>query len=176
MKRLLGIAAMCVMAATLVYAQSPTADPVSSTLRQVLDRYSNNLVATAEEVPADKYTYHPTPAQMTFGQTMLHVADVNNFACSKVTGDSAPERLKINDTDKDKLVEALKASMDFCKKAFTKLSDAKLGEPVTMFNGRQGTRFSAALEVTNDLIDHYAALAVYLRLNDLLPPTAKGKK
>ena len=176
MKRLLWMAVICMTAATIAHAQAPATDPVSSTLRQVLDRYSNNLVATAEEVPVEKYGYHPTPAQMTFGQTMLHVADVNNFACSKVTGDTAPERLKIGDTDKDKLVAALKASMDFCKQAFTKLTDVKLGDPVTMFNGRQGTRFSAALEVTNDLIDHYAALAVYMRLNDLLPPTAQRKK
>ena len=92
-----------------------------------------------------------------------------------MTGDAAPERLKIGDTEKDKLVAALKASMDLCKQAFTKLTDAKLGEPVTMFNGRPGTRFSAALEVTNDLIDHYAALAVYMRLNDMLPPTAQKR-
>lgn len=176
MKRLAWMAVICLLAATVADAQSSAADPVSATLRQVLERYSNNLVATAEEVPADKYGYHPTPAQMTFGQTMLHVADVNNFACSKVIGDAAPERLKIGETDKDKLVEALKASMDFCKQAFAKLTDAKMGDPVTMFNGRQGTRFSAALEVTNDLIDHYAALAVYLRLNDLLPPSAQRKK
>ena len=176
MKRLVWMTVIYLMAATIVHAQSPAADPVSSTLRQVLERFANNLVATAEEVPADKYSYHPTPAQMTIGQTMQHVADVNNFACSKVTGDPAPERLKISETDKAKLEEALKASMDFCKQAFAKLTDAKLGDPVTMFNGRQGTRFSAALEVTNDLIDHYAALAVYLRLNDLLPPTAQRKK
>jgi len=37
-------------------------------------------------------------------------------------------------------------------------------------------RIAAALEVTNDLIDHYAALAVYQRLTDLLPPTAQPKK
>ena len=176
MKRLVWMAVICLMAATIVHAQSPTADPVSSTLRQVLDRYANNLVATAEQAPVEKYSYHPTAAQMTIGQTMLHVADVNNSACSKVTGDPAPERVKINDTDKDKLVEALKSSMDFCKQAFVKLTDAKLGDSITMFNGRQGTRFSAALEVTNDLIDHYAALAVYLRLNDMLPPTAQRKK
>src|ERR1035437_3538842 len=102
MKRLAWMAVICLLAATVADAQSSAADPVSSTLRQVLERYSNNLAATAEEVPADKYGYHPTPAQMTFGQTMLHVADVNNFACSKVIGDPAPERLKISETDKDK--------------------------------------------------------------------------
>ena len=176
MKRFVWMAVFCLVAAVSARAQSPAADPISSTLRQVLERFANNLVATAEQVPVEKYSYHPTPAQMTIGQTMSHVADVNNRACSIVTGDAAPERLKIGDTEKDKLVAALKASMELCKQAFAKLNDAKLGDPVTMFNGRKGTRFSAALEVTNDLIDHYAALAVYLRLNDLLPPTAQRKK
>ena len=175
MKGSLCLAVICLLAPRIGRAQSAAVDPVSSTLRQVLDRYSKNLVATAEEVPADKYSYHPTPAQMTIGQSVGHVAEVNNFACSKVADASAPEQPKISETDKDKLVEELKASMDFCKQAFAKLTDAKLGDPVTMGRG-QSTRFAAALEVTNDLIDHYAALAVYLRLNGLLPPTAQPKK
>jgi hypothetical protein len=82
---------------------------------------------------------------------------------------------KLNETDKDKLVAELKASMDICKQAFSKLTDSTLGDLVPWFGGRQVPRVSAALEVTNDLIDHYAALAVYLRLNGLLPPTAQRK-
>ena len=66
--------------------------------------------------------------------------------------------------------------MAFCKQAFSKLNDANLGESVSWFGGGKVTRFEAALEVTNDLIDHYAALAVYLRLNGLLPPTAQTKQ
>jgi hypothetical protein len=133
-------------------------------------------VAAAEEMQADKYAYHPTPAQMTFGAIMQHVAQVNNGACAQVAGMEAPETQKIPDTEKDKLVAQLKTSMDFCKQAFSKLSDAKMADPVTLFGRRQTNRFGAALEVTNDLIDHYAAVAVYLRLNDMLPPSAQPKK
>ena len=180
MKRLLWRAVICLVASLVAaisgQAQSSAVDPVTSTLRQVLERFSNNLVASAEEMPADKYSYHPTPAQLTFGRTMEHVAEVNNFACSKVADVPAPEQPKISETDKDKLVEALKASMDFCKQAFAKLTDAKLGDTVTLNRGRQAPRIAAALEVTNDLVDHYAAIAVYLRLNGLLPPTAQPKK
>jgi hypothetical protein len=31
------------------------------------------------------------------------------------------------------------------------------------------------MEVTNDLIDHYATLSVYLRIHGLLPPSAQKK-
>ena len=178
MKRLIlmGIVLFCLVAPMPSRAQNAAENPVSTKLRQILDSYSKNLVATAEVMPAEKYSYHPTPEQMTFGKSIDHVAEVNNFACSKISGVSAREGAKLNETDKDKLVEALKASMDFCKQAFSKLADSNLGEMVPWFGGRQVPRVSAALEVTNDLIDHYAALAVYLRLNGLLPPTAQRKQ
>jgi hypothetical protein len=176
MKRLILMAVICFVAPMAAWAQGPAANPVSAKLRQILDEYSRNLVATAEEMPVDKYGYHPTPEQMTFGKSIDHVAEVNNFVCSKISGVAAPEGSKLNDTDKDKLVEELKASMDFCKRAFSKLSDTNLGESVLWFGGRQVPRVSAALEVTNDLIDHYAALAVYLRLNGLLPPPPAAQR
>lgn len=175
MHRLVWLAVICCVAPVAGWAQNRMADPVSSVLRQVLDSNAKNLVAAAEEFPMDKYTYHPTPEGMTVGNTMAHIAQVNNFACSTVGGVAAPAQTKVGETDKAKLVEGLKASMDFCRRAFSGLTDAKLGDSVPGFGGRPSTRFEAALEVTNDLIDHYATLSVYLRINGLLPPTAQKK-
>jgi len=176
MKRLIWLTVICFVTPLAGWAQNTTADPVSSQLRRVLDREAKNLVAAAEEFPLDKYTYHPTPEAMTVGNTIEHITQVNNSACSKVGGVAAPEQAKVGETDKDKLVEALKASMDFCRQAFSGLTDTKLGESVPWFGGRQATRFAAAMEVTNDLIDHYATLSVYLRINGMLPPTAQKKQ
>ncbi len=176
MKRLIWMAVICLAAPIAARSQGPAPNPVSTKLRQILDDYSKFLVATGEVMPAEKYGYHPTPEQMTFGKSIDHVAEVNNFACSKISGVAAPEGAKLNETDKAKLVEELKASMDLCKQAFSKLTDSNLGDMVPWFGGRKVARVSAALEVTNDLIDHYAALAVYLRLNGLLPPTAQRKQ
>ncbi len=176
MKRLIWMAVICLAAPMAARSQGPAPNPVSTKLREILDDYSKFLVATGEVMPAEKYSYHPTPEQMTFGKSIDHVAEVNNFACSRISGVAAPEGAKLNETDKAKLVEELKASMDLCKQAFSKLTDSNLGDMVPWFGGRKVARVSAALEVTNDLIDHYAALAVYLRLNGLLPPTAQRKQ
>jgi DinB superfamily len=176
MKQLIFLAIICLIAPTVAMAQDSEANPLSATARETFDQYAKNLVATAEEMPAAKYDYHPTPEQMTFGKTIEHVAEVNNFACAKASDLPAPQGPKATEADgKEKLVAGLKASMDFCAKAFSTLTDTKLAEPVTIFGGRRTTRLGAALEVTDDLIDHYAALAVYLRLNELLPPTAQKK-
>jgi uncharacterized damage-inducible protein DinB len=176
MKRLVWLALICFVTPLTAQAQNTKTDPVSTELRRVLDNYAKNLVAAAEEFPADKYGYRPTPAQMTVGETMAHIAEVNNFSCSKVAGSAMPKAGKAEETDKDTLVEGLKASMDFCRQAFAGLTDAKMGDSVPWFRGRETSRYAAAMEVTNDLIDHYATLSTYLRLNGMLPPTAQKKQ
>jgi hypothetical protein len=42
-------------------SQGSAASPAANAVRRTLDRYSQNLVATAQEMPAEKYGYHPTP-------------------------------------------------------------------------------------------------------------------
>jgi hypothetical protein len=69
----------------------------------------------------------------------------------------------------------LKASFDFCERAFAQLEDAKLGDEVTLtFNGnaRKVTRVNMVLGHALDMADHYSQIANYMRLNNLIPPTA----
>jgi uncharacterized damage-inducible protein DinB len=175
MKRLFCLALVCMFAPIAAMAQDATANPLSATLRRVFDREAKNLIATAEEMPVDRYKYSPTPEQMSFGKSIAHVAEVNNMACSQFSDAPAPSGAKLTETDsKEKLVEGLKASMDYCANAYSSLTDSKLSEMVTFF-GRKATRLAVVLEVSNDLIDHYSALAVYLRLNGMLPPSAQRK-
>ena len=48
-------------------ASAPETNPVSNAVRFSVERASKNMVAAADEMPADKYGFHPTPAQMTSG-------------------------------------------------------------------------------------------------------------
>jgi hypothetical protein len=52
----------------------------------------------------------------------------------------------------------------------------KLGDEVTLFGGRKGTKAAAVIALTSGWADHYSAAAMYLRLNGLVPPTAKPKE
>jgi hypothetical protein len=146
-------------------------EPVSSRLRQVLDCYSGGLIEIAAEVPADKYTAQRILGE-TVGHNVGHVAFISSFACAKISGLTAPKPPKVaGEADKDGMVKWFKSSMEFCKRAFSKLSDARLGESVRWdgFNpsypevdvGASVTRYSAALWVTNVLIERYGAFAGY---------------
>jgi hypothetical protein len=160
--------------ATALTAQK---DPVTSTVKEIMPRQQKNLIAAAEAMPADKYSYKPTPEQITFGHLMMHIATSNNGLCSKIGDVAAPKTEDLKDTDgKDKLVAALKASFDFCGTVLTKADDSKLGDAMELWKGHQGTRASALIALTNDWADHYSAAAMYLRLNGMLPPSAQGKK
>jgi len=70
-------------------------------------------------------------------------------------------------------VAALKASFDFCSDALAKMDDSRLAETTEIFSGRQGSRARASMILAGAWADHYAEAAMYLRLNGVLPPTAK---
>jgi hypothetical protein len=127
-------------------------------------------------MPADKYGFKPTPAQMSFAHLVGHITHSNDALCSSISGSAAPQR-QVSETDpKEKLVAALKASFDFCSTALSQFSDAKIADEVTLNGGHKTTKAAAVIALTSDWADHYSAAAMYLRLNGLLPPTAKAKE
>jgi hypothetical protein len=168
----------CAVAAPVASAAAQSqANPVSAALRSDLQRSQRNLVAAAEAMPADKYGFKPTPAQMSFGQLVLHVAGTNDFMCATISGAKAPERAKLEPTAaKDVLVGRLKESFDYCTTSLTPVDDSKLGNEVPFFGGRKISLGGAMMDLAADWADHYGASAIYLRLNGILPPTAKGAK
>jgi uncharacterized damage-inducible protein DinB len=170
-------AALMPLAASARQEAAPEANPVSSALRAIVARESKVVVAAAEEMPADKYSYHPTPEQMTFGKLVAHMATSNVGLCSTISGLPAPKSEPLKETDpKDKLVEALKASFDFCTQSLAGLDDSKLGEPLPFFGDRTAPRATLMFVLAADFSDHYSTAASYLRLNGLLPPTAQPRK
>jgi uncharacterized damage-inducible protein DinB len=149
------------------------ANPVSTAVKNQLPRFSKNMVAAAEAMPADKYGFKPTPEMNSFAHLVMHIAQSNNGLCSKISGAAAPDA-KMADTDpKDKLVAALKASFEYCASALEKVDDSKLGEQMMLFGNHPFSRAGVLIILSDDWYDHYGAQAVYLRLNGILPPTAQ---
>jgi hypothetical protein len=175
-------AGLCVVVALFAGAASahqdaaPVANPVSATVKSQLPRFAKNMVAAAEAMPAEKYSFKPTPEMNTYAHLVMHSAQANYGLCSKISGTPAPE-VTITDTDgKDKLVAALKSSFDFCTTALSAADDSKLGDPMTLGPNRQSTRAGTMILLSDEWFDHYGTQAVYLRLNGILPPSAQPPK
>jgi DinB superfamily len=163
-------------AATSAQTTAPVQNPVSSVLRTLLPRQQKNILAAIDAMPADKFSYKPTPDQMSFAHLVVHITGSNNSLCAKVADMAAPKVEELKETDsKDKLLAAARASFDFCAEALANVDDSKLGDHVD-FGFAQGPRAMADIFLASGWADHYAAAAMYLRLNGILPPTAQPKK
>lgn len=150
------------------------ANPVSDAFRDNAKAAGTNLIAAAEEFPADKYSYKPTPSQMSVGAIVVHLIQGNDYLCGSIGGMKAPERTKVAATDsKETLVARLRETFAFCDQALASLNDSNLGEQLPFFGGRKMTRAAIMTLTTGDWADHYSQYANYLRLNGMLPPTAK---
>ena len=161
------------LAAVLLSACAWAQNPVSDALRNDVPRWQKNTIGAAEEMPADKYGYKPTEAQVPVGHWVSHATAANNIICSRLTGATAPDA-GVKETDpKDKLIDALKKSFDYCTAQLPKLQDSQMGEEIDWFGGRKITKGAAVLALSADWADHYSQMSSYLRLNGLLPPTAK---
>lgn len=148
-------------------------NPVSDTFRTYVTHNGKNLLEAAEAMPADKYTYKPTPAQWSFGQIVVHIAGDNHITCSAIAGVMPVPPPKISATaPKETQVAALKSSIAFCESAVAKVTDAMLGDSVTYYDSR-ALRIDPLVGLVMDWSDHYGQQAGYLRLNGILPPTAK---
>ena len=173
MKKALSIAAMLSLTVFVAFAQ--VKNPVTTALKEIQSGRQKNIIAAAEAMPADKYSYKPTADQSTFAHLMAHTAEANYAFCGAASGDTA-KKGKVSEADsKDVLSKAVKDSFAYCEAALGKVDDSNLGQTVTLFDS-QTTRGAALIRMAAAWSDHYAAAAMYLRLNNLLPPSAAKLK
>ena len=171
-----GAARQAAPAASAPPDMTPVANPVSGFVKAGVARYQKNMVAAAEAMPAEKYSFKPSPEMNSFGHLVMHIAQSNNTFCAKISGQAAPDA-KIAESDpKDKLVAVMKDSFAFCSTALANVDDSKLGEQLMLFGNRPISRGGALVALGGSWTDHYATEAIYLRLNGILPPTAQPPK
>ncbi|HEX5385518.1 MAG TPA: DinB family protein [Gemmatimonadales bacterium] len=169
--------ALCCLTGTAAAQDGAPASPVSDAFRATAERDAKNLTAAAEEMPAAKYGFKPTAAQMTFGGVIAHLIEGNDYLCSRISGEDPPKREELAKTAKKaELVSRLKETFDFCTSSLANVHDGDLDAKVKLFGDREFSKASAMFITAQDWADHYSQLAVYLRLNRLLPPTAKKKQ
>jgi hypothetical protein len=167
-------------------AQQPNtspANPITAVFRGRTMALQRNLAQAFDSIPESKFGFKPTPAQQTIGYIAQHLVNDNYIFCNQfgsMKGTRAAKDTATADSvkatwPKDTLVARLKESFDFCEQAFAQLDDAKLADQITVTfgaNSRTLTRAAMVLGHVIDMADHYSQLANYMRLNNILPPTA----
>ena len=165
----------------------PAAEPsnaVSKTFDQQLSMIEREIVPLAEAMPADKYDFVPTAGEFkksrTFGQQTSHVAAVIYAVSAKVLGEKAPTDMGQNENGpaslktKEDIVKYLKDSFAYGHKATAMLTSENLTEMIdSAFGKNKVPRLSMATVPVWHSFDHYGQMAIYARMNGIIPPASR---
>jgi uncharacterized damage-inducible protein DinB len=182
MARLVQLALLLAVAAAPAAAQTPqpvpaaagTANALSTTLKQLYDGVTRNVVEAAEKMPADQFAFKPTPEVRSFGEMVGHVADSFYSYCSRANQATSPsaESVEKTKTTKADLVTALKAAQAYCDGVYGAMTDAKA---MTLVKAGQNEVPAVRLLIQNvsHTNEHYGNLVTYMRLKSLVPPSTE---
>jgi hypothetical protein len=148
----------------LVNAQNLTA-----AMQRYFTGVSKNLEASADAMPADKYSFRLTPDQMTFGQWLIHSIDRNYNDCATLKGEPVPDSAKQSAALKDKaeISKALKDSFDYCAAALQTVDDQKL-----IASSQMSYAFMHIAVHNNEI---YGNIVGYMRSSGIVPPSTAAR-
>src|SRR4051812_32375139 len=132
------------------------------------------LVKTAEAMPAEKFSFKPTPAQRDFGGHVMHIAQINMMVLKTLGGKSAAPAINEKATSKADTIKAMSETFDYGTALLNEQTDQSMAASV---QGPPWMGPSTRARIIAFLIGHtqdtYGQMVVYLRLNGLVPPASQ---
>ena len=137
---------------------------------------SQQLIALAEAIPADKYSWRPAPGVRSVSEVYMHIA-MSNFYLLSVTGPKMPADLTSIDqertvTKKAEVISWLKRSLHAVKTARAQLKPGDLERKVRI-EDKTVTVDGMYLRIIVHANEHMGQLVAYARMNGIVPPWSK---
>lgn len=145
-----------------------------------LERLQKKFVDLANAVPADKFTWRPSPDSRSFAEVFLHVAN-ERYGILSLMGATPPSDLDRKNfekktTDRDKIIAELNRSWDFARKAINGMSNADFAKLLPKL-GPQANAGDVVYILVADAHEHLGQSIAYARMNGIVPPwTVEAQK
>jgi uncharacterized damage-inducible protein DinB len=166
--------------ATTAPAASTAAAPASQVLRDLRTDWQaqkDTMVKIADAMPEAKFGYKSTPPQRNYGEQIMHVA-LTNVELLKALGGKAAAPAFTAESVKTKadMLKAMADSYDYGSALLDEESEATIGQPLKDAPSFLGpsTRARIYWTLLAHTMDIYGQMAVYLRLNGIVPPASRG--
>ena len=155
--------------------RAQTANPLSADVVRAYSEVKNNILRSAEKMPAENYDFRPAPRVRTFGQILGHIAQEQYlYFCAPVKGEQKSVDVERTKTTKSDLIAALKDSFAYCDAVYNKMTDAEVTGIVNT-GGSQSMKLRLLwMNVVHDE-SHYGNLVTYLRMKGIVPPSTEGQ-
>jgi uncharacterized damage-inducible protein DinB len=161
-------------AVTLTAQPAATKNGFRDLFLEQLKDVEGKIVSLAEVIPQEKYTWRPADGVRSVAEVFTHIAGANYFLPTFM-GVKPPAGLSqtlTKETDKTKVIEALKASFQHVRQAAMNLPDSDLDKPAKMF-GRETTYQGVLFLIANHMHEHLGQSIAYARSNGVTPPWSK---
>ena len=130
------------------------------------------LVGLANAMPEDKYGFKPTPAQRSFGEHVLHIAQVNVMLTKALGGKTPEPAIDMKATTKAAMIKAMSDAFDYGAAVIAEFNNTSIQETIQAPFMGPSTRARVMFFLNGHTQDTYGQMAVYLRLNGLTPPAS----
>jgi uncharacterized damage-inducible protein DinB len=140
-------------------------------------RQKDTMMKISDAMPEEKFGYRATPAERTFGEQILHVAEGNVVQMGRFGSKATAPMINMKTTSKTEILKALADSFDFGTAALKEQTDQTmlLQAATTRYDRFMGpsTKARVVYYVIGHTWDIYGQMVVYLRLNGITPPASQ---
>jgi len=132
----------------------------------------DTIVKIANAMPEDKFGFKATPAQRSFGEQVLHIAQVNVMLLGALGGKTPAPMINMKATGKAEIVKAVADSFDYGTAVVKEFDNKTIQDTVQAPFMGPSTRARIVFFLNAHSQDIYGQMAVYLRLNGVVPPAS----
>lgn len=137
----------------------------------------NTMMKMAAAMPEDRFAYRATPAERTWGEQILHIAEANVNQIGRLGPKAMAPVINMKATSPGEILKALADSFDYGTAALKEQTDQTMVEAAanTRFDRFMGPSVKARVVyyVIGHTWDIYGQMVVYLRLNGITPPASQ---
>jgi len=132
----------------------------------------DTIVKIANAMPEDKFGFKATPAQRSFGEQVLHIAQVNVMLLGALGGKTPAPMINMKASGKAEIVKAVADSFDYGTAVVKEFDNKTIQDTVQAPFMGPSTRARIVFFLNAHSQDIYGQMAVYLRLNGVVPPAS----
>lgn len=162
--------------------KAPAADPNLEGIWEGYDgewgHVSRQLLALAQAIPAEKYSWRPAPGVRSVSEVFMHIA-IANFYLLSITGPKMPAEITSDEMEetvksKPEVIGYLERSLDAVKEARAHLKPGDLQRKV-FIQGKTVDVDGMYLRIIVHDNEHMGQLVAYARMNGIVPPWSKAE-
>lgn len=147
-----------------------------ATWRGEFEASARKIVALAEAMPAESFSWQPMEGVATVAAAYMHIARYNYLLPGNI-GIEAPagvdyQNFEESVTEKDHVLDVLRTSLDHVRKSVDAMSDADLAAAANLY-GRDTAAWGVLFRLLSHMNEHLGQQIAYARMNRVVPPWSR---